>query len=108
MKTENIVLIGVGAIAAYYVFKGFGSLNAAADSVAADVGNFWANLTMGPSVSSQLQGQVIMPDGSTFSTSNLTSLGFGFQGNVALFTLNGVQYSLSPHDANGNYVATRV
>jgi hypothetical protein len=49
-------------------------------------------------------GSVLMPDGSTFPSSNLTSLNFGFVNGQAQFILNGATYALTPQ-VNGVYQA---
>jgi hypothetical protein len=109
VKTKDVIIyVGLAGIA-YFIYRKFKtSVDNAISTATQPVANAIVSLTSGPTAQSQLQGQVIMPDGTNFSTSQLQNLNFGFQGNVAQFTMNGVQYSLSPHDANGNYVATRV
>lgn len=102
----NWVMWGAVAIGAYFLWKKFSSVaDTAVNAIAQPIADAYVDLT-GPAAPVP-QGTVIMPDGNNFPASDLTSLNFGFRNNVAMFTLNSTNYSLSPHDANGNYVATR-
>jgi len=102
-STQNILLIGgLAAVAYYFWSKGNSALNSAESSLAC----WWANLTMGPSVQSQLQGQVIMPCGTSFSTSQLQNMGLQQNGSTGLTTFNygGQTYQLGSNVC-GNYPA---
>ena len=106
MRIKDVVIVGGLAAVAYFLYKKFAAVaEVAANVIAAPIANAYVDLTS-PSAPVP-QGQVLLPDGSTLAASDLTRLNFGFRGNVAMFTYNGADYSLSPHDANGNYVATR-
>lgn len=106
-QRNELIMYGGLAIVGYFLYKKYsGVIGSAVDSIAAPIASAYVDF-MG-SQKPTPQGSVIMPDGSDFPTAELTNLNFGFQGNVAMFTYGGVKYSLSPHDPNGNYVATRV
>ena len=102
-STKNILLIGGLAAVAYYLWsKGRSTLNSAENTLAC----WWANLTMGPSVQSQLQGNVIMPCGSSFSTSQLQDMCLQQDGVTGLttFEYGGQTYQLGSQIC-GNYPA---
>ena len=101
-STKNILLIGGLAALAYYLFtKGSSSANSAEQSIAC----WWANLTMGPSAQSQLQGQVLMPCGQSFSTSQLQNMNLQQSScGVTTFQSGGQTYQLGSQ-VNGNYPA---
>jgi hypothetical protein len=63
-----------------------------------------ANLFPGTSPSVQVLNTVLMPDGTTFPASSLTSLNFQTINGQAQFTYNGAQYALTPQ-VNGVYQA---
>lgn len=106
MKTETVVQLGIFGAIAYLLYKYVPQIGGAIDSAEQSVADTWVDLTSGPSVASQLQNQVIMPNGVTFPTSSLSAMGAQFQGGNYVFTYQGSQYMLSPHDANGNYQAS--
>jgi hypothetical protein len=66
-----------------------------------------ANLFPGTSPSVQVLNTVLMPDGSTFPASSLTSLNFQTINGQAQFTVNGAQYALTPQ-VNGVYQAIAI
>lgn len=106
-STAELVKWGVIGVGAYLVYQFFNSnnpnnpINAASQSIA----DLWVSLTS-PAMSVP-QGNVLMPDGSSFPTSNLTGMSFGFNSsNVATFVgSDGNTYSLAPQ-VGGNYTAT--
>jgi hypothetical protein len=103
----NWLLWGALAVGAYLLWKKFTSVaSSAANAIAAPIANAFVDLTS--PAAPVPQGSVILPDGTSFPAANLTNLNFGFNQGVAQFTYQGGTYSLSPHDANGNYVATRL
>jgi hypothetical protein len=102
MKTERVVMWATLALLGFAAYKFF---KKGADVIAKPIADLYVALSS-PSAPKP-RGVVIMPDGSTFPAARLSNMGFGFQGKVALFTApNGSKYFLSPHDAEGNYVAT--
>jgi hypothetical protein len=101
----TIGLIGVGAYLVYkYVLPLFTSIGQAGASVLNPITSGIANLFPGTSSSVQVQGTVLMPDGTTFPTSNLSSLGFQTVNGQAQFVFNGSTYALTPQ-VNGQYQA---
>lgn len=101
----NWLLWGAVALGGYLVWQKFFGKGGPVDSATASIANAYVDLTAPDAPVPQ--GSVVMPDGTNFPAADLTNLNFGFRNNVAMFTVNGVNYSLSPHDQNGNYVATR-
>jgi hypothetical protein len=101
----NWLLWGALAFGGYLLWQKFFGKGGAVDTATQGIANAYVDLTS-PAAPTP-QGSVILPDGTNFPATNLTNLNFGFRNGIAIFTLNNVDYSLSPHDANGNYVATR-
>ncbi len=108
MKIENVVgliALGIGGYILYRVFSsGANALGAGVNTATQGIANAYVELTS-PNAPVP-QGSVMMPDGSSFPASQLTSMGFGFSGNTALFTgSDGNTYQLWPQ-SGGNYQAT--
>lgn len=96
-----LALLGAGAYAVYQFFQSPKSpLNTAASSIA----NAYVNLTS--PAAPVPQGSVIMPDGSSFPASNLSSMTLQSGPGSLTFQTGGSTYSLAPSNADGNYVAT--
>jgi hypothetical protein len=74
----------------------------AVDSISSGI----ADVIVGPS-NVQVQGTVLMPDGSRFPASNLTDLNFRFVDDQAQFVMNGATYALTPQ-VNGQYQAIAI
>lgn len=108
LDTSSFVTIGLLGVGAYLVYKYvlplFTSLSQAGAAALSPVTTGIANLFPGTSSSVQVQGTVLMPDGTTFPASNLTSLGFQTVNGQAQFTFNGSLYALTPQ-INGQYQA---
>lgn len=105
MKTSDGLLLAGGAILAYYVYKKINEAGTAVNSAANSVASGIAGAIVGTSTVTP-QGSVIMPDGSSFPTSELTNMEFGFDGPAATFLGNdGNTYQLSSQ-VNGSYTAS--
>jgi hypothetical protein len=102
--TNIALLLGGAYIAWKYVLPLFTSIGNAGSAVINSATTGIANLFPGTSSSVQVQGTVLMPDGTTFPASNLTSLGFQTVNGQAQFTFNGSLYALTPQ-VNGQYQA---
>jgi hypothetical protein len=111
VDTAQILNIGLLLGGAYIIYtyiwpliSGVGSgVSSAANSLTTGIASFFPGTT--PSV--QVQGTVLMPDGTSFPTSNLSSLGFQTVNGQAQFTFNGSNYALTPQ-VNGQYQAIAI
>jgi hypothetical protein len=107
VRERDLVFYAALGIGAYFVWKKYGgAIGSAISTATAPLANTYVELTS--PAAPVPQGSVLLPDGSSFPAANLSSLGISWQGNVLMFTYNGVQYSISSHDASGNYQAARV
>jgi hypothetical protein len=108
VDTAQLMNIGLLVGGAYVVWKYllplFTSVGSGVGTAVNSVTTGIANLFPGTSSSVQVQGTVLMPDGSSFPTSNLSSLGFQTVNGQAQFTFNGSLYALTPN-VNGQYQA---
>src|ERR1700676_3727809 len=101
MRSRDLVIYGGLAVAAYFLYKKFsGAIGTVASVITKPLADAYVSLTT-PSVVPQ--GLVIMPNGRNFPTSDLSSKGIQWRGNVLFFNSDGAQYSLGSHDPNGNY-----
>jgi hypothetical protein len=96
-----LAALGVGG---YFVYKTFFSNQSPVNQAAASVANAYVNLTAPPAPVPQ--GSVIMPDGSSFPASNLSSMPLTSGAGSLTFQTGGTTYSLAPSNADGNYIAT--
>lgn len=104
---KTLLYVGLAAGLAYFIYSVFGKINSQLNAASAGVANAYVNLTSGPTVSSQLTGQILYPDGTPMMpTSQLPSVSPRWVGNSLQFGYGGITYQLSPSDANGNNVAT--
>lgn len=105
MKT--FLYVGLAAGLAYYLWKTFGAVNASLNTAAQGVANTYVDWTSGPTVASQITGQILYPDGTVmFPASQLPSVAPHWVGNSLQFSYGGMNYQLSPSDSNGNNTAT--
>lgn len=104
----NIGLLLGGAYVVYkYVLPLFTSIGQAGAAAINPLTTGIANLFPGTSSSVQVLNTVLMPDGSSFPASNLSSLGFQTVNGQAQFTWNGSLYALTPQ-VNGQYQAIAI
>jgi hypothetical protein len=101
IKTDLILVLGLAGVA-YYLYNKF--ITPTPGGIVDTITSKIANLFPGTSSSVQVLGTVLMPDGSTFPSSNLTNLNFGFVNGQAQFIFNGATYALTPQ-VNGVYNA---
>jgi hypothetical protein len=101
-EIKTWLMLGAVGAALYWLYQFFGKPGGPVQSAEQSIANAWVGLTAPPAP--QVQGTVLMPDGSTFPTANLTSLGLTWQGSTLTFSTGGQVYALSPN-ANGSYVA---
>lgn len=98
------LLLGGGYLFYTYIWPLLNKLGTAAPAAYNAATQSIANLFPGTSSSVQTQHTVLMPDGTTFPTQNLSSLGFQVVNGQAQFTFNGSLYALTPQ-VNGQYQA---
>lgn len=104
---KTVVYVGLAAGLAYFLWKTFGAVNQSLNTAAQGVANTYVDWTSGPTVSSQITGQVLYPDGTVmFPASQLPSVSPHWVGTTLQFSYGGLTYQLSPSDANGNNTAT--
>jgi hypothetical protein len=111
--TATIIKWSVIGFGVYILYEFFNNPNSPGSSIGAginsaedSIANLIVNLTS--PAAPAVQGTVVMPNGSSFPASQLTSMNFGFTGNTATFTgSDGSTYQLSPQ-VNGAYTATAV
>jgi hypothetical protein len=107
MKDSDLLVLGALGVGGYLLWQWLNSSspNNPVNSIASSIANTFVNLTS-PALSVP-QGSVVMPDGSYFPTSQLTSMDEGFdQGALTFLYSDGNTYQLSPVNAQGNYVAS--
>lgn len=109
------LIVGGGYLFYKYVWSMLQKLpspSAIADAVTAPVANAYVAATSGPTVASQLQGSVILSTGEQITVSDMQNTGTVQELNPGpglSFVWNGSTYQITtPHDANGNYLATLV
>lgn len=97
---DNWLWIALGLGAVYVIWKG---AHAVTDSVATAAAKIYTWLALPGQVT--VTGKYVLPDYSLISP---TSVSTYWVGNSLRFKLQGAEYELSPHDARGNYPATRI
>ena len=108
---KTLLYVGMGAAAVYFIYQAISkvgaplvnAVGAGVNAATSGIANAYVGLTSGPGA--QLSAAVLMPDGSNFPAGNLSSMGVQSGAGSLTFQSGGQTYSLSPADANGNYVA---
>lgn len=104
MKDSDWITWAALGIGGYLLYEYLNSPSGVANSLAQTIANAWVNLTS-PSLSVP-QGTVVMPDGTTFPASQLTSMQEGFDsGSLTFLGSDGNTYQLSPQ-SGGSYAAS--
>lgn len=104
IKNRDIIIYGGLAIAGYFLWKKFsGVAQAAIAPIVGAIANTYVDLTH---TAAQATGQLAMPDGSFLPTATMENGTKRWVGNNLLFDLGGTTYSVTSHDANGNYPVT--
>jgi hypothetical protein len=106
MKDSDLFLLAALGIGGYLLWEWLNSSspNNPVNSIASSVANAYVNLTS--PASPVPQGTVVMPDGTTFPASQLTSMDEGFdQGTLTFLYSDGNTYQLAPQ-SGGSYVAS--
>jgi len=110
---KTVMIVGALGVAAYLIYQAIqnigkpisNAVSAATNAATSGIANAYVGITQGPGAS-VAAGSVIMPDGSSFPSSQLTSMGVASQGAGSVtFQSNGTSYQLAPADSNGNYSA---
>lgn len=116
MKTDDIVVIGIGAAVLYGLYKLIGSgglASKATNTVSQGIANAYVGLTnwLYGSSTTVPTGNVILPNGYKVPLSQL-AVTFDDTNNVAAFVFQGVTYTIPPnpsggpaYDQNGDYHA---
>lgn len=110
MKTDTVILLGAIGIGGYLLYK---YLNKGVNYVEDKTANAYTDITDWIAgrhdIQATIAGAAVFPSGARVPLSNLTVTPFnGPNGFEARITYQGRTYSLSPHDASGNYPATLV
>ena len=101
MKRNDWLLyagLGLAGFIAYEWLKS--STTGAINAVTQPIANAWVSLTS--PAAPQVQGMILMPDGSTLPVSSVSP---SWIGNALVFSYQGTNYQLYGHDSNGNYPA---
>ena len=119
MESDSLktwLYVALGAAAVYLIYQAISkvgaplvnAVGAGVNAVTSGAANAYVAMTA-PPAAQVTGGSVIMPDGSSFPSSNLTSMGIqsSSPGSVT-FQSGGQTYQLAPSDAGGNYSAMPV
>ena len=97
---EDLALIFAVGAGIWLVSKFVGIGKTALNTVTQPIANAYVSLTS--PAAPQVQGMILMPDGSTLPVSSVSP---SWIGNALVFSYQGTNYQLYGHDSNGNYPA---
>jgi len=100
MRDRDWLTLGLLAIGGYVVYRTWNAAGNAISTATAPLANAWVSLTS--PAAPQVQGQILMPDGTTIPVGSVSPQWIGA---ALVFSYNGAQYQLYGHDSNGNYPA---
>lgn len=102
--SEGWVILGVAAVAGYYLWKMLGATGSAVGAAADSVESSIANLFPGTSPTVIPQGSLLLPGGGSVPVASLQSNGFNADGSLSMSDASGNTYAVTSL-GNGIYQA---